>query len=811
MHIFLPKRSTQLYKIYPHLIQPDGQIVVDDFQIARIIAYQINRYFIAQKHISVRGWEIQALAQITDIYPQVFAYISDGSFDFYKAFKGWWQDRVKKSIDTKLHDFFCCTSLGEEEAYWKRIITAWLFWHNPAFAFYRAALDPDKHNKNLLRKFEKINLHEFFVQLPGPDFATEKDLDTFLHRPLALGKTVIVQQMEYMRHYWWISLNKKTRKDLPRTLKFIYEEQQEDQKRASAPDRILEFSTERIKPSLCDEAAWMRNLVLIAKNTFVWLEQLSQKYQTSIERLDEIPEEELAFLKDAGINGLWLIGIWKRSPASQKIKELYGNQDAIASAYSVYEYRITEELGGEAAYALLKEQAAKHHIRLASDMVPNHTGLDSPWVVNHPDWFIHSQVKPKEYFEFNSPELSLEKNVSIKLEQQYYDRTGAAEVFQYLEKKTKAVKYIYHGNDGTSMPWNDTAQLNYLLEEVREAVIQTIIEIARKFPIIRFDAAMALTKMHYQRLWYPRPGKTDCVPTREKFSMRKEDFESAMPKEFWLEVVQRIESEVPDTLLLAEAFWLTESFFIRELGMHRVYNSAFMNLLRDEQNKEYRQILKNVLASDAAILGRFVNFLNNPDERTAADQFGTGDKYFGICTLMATMPGLPLFGHGQLEGFSERYGMDFKKPLWDEQVDEPFMERHRREIFPLLQRRAAFSDPKRFMMLDFVDKDGQTDENVIAFINESQQQKYLVIFNNHYRETSGTLKETCPMRAENDEIQCIPFASTLGTPVETQKILFSDPIHETKVEFSVDTIIKVGFKLQLNAYQTLTFLEIQFI
>ena len=62
---------------------------------------------------------------------------------------------------------------------------------------------------------------------------------------------------------------------------------------------------------------------------------------------------------------------------------------------------------------------------------------------------------------------------------------------------TGQTKYIYHGNDGTSMPWNDTAQLNYLMPEVREAVIQTILHVARKFPVIRFDAAMTLAKKHY--------------------------------------------------------------------------------------------------------------------------------------------------------------------------------------------------------------------------------------------------------------------------------------------------------------------------
>ena len=43
------------------------------------------------------------------------------------------------------------------------------------------------------------------------------------------------------------------------------------------------------------------------------------------------------------------------------------------------------------------------------------------------------------------------------------------------------------------------------LAEVREAVTQTILHVARMFPIIRFDAAMTLTKLHYQRLWFPGP------------------------------------------------------------------------------------------------------------------------------------------------------------------------------------------------------------------------------------------------------------------------------------------------------------------
>ena len=134
-------------------------------------------------------------------------------------------------------------------------------------------------------------------------------------------------------------------------------------------------------------------------------------------------------------------------------------------------------------------------------------------------------------------------------------------------------------------------------------------------------------------------------------------------------MVDRVAQEVPDTLLLAEAFWMMEGYFVRSLGMHRVYNSAFMNMLRDEKNAEYRLLIKNTLEFDPQILRRYVNFMNNPDERTAVDQFGKGDKYFGICTLMATMPGLPMFGHGQIEGYAEKYGMEYRKAYWDETPD----------------------------------------------------------------------------------------------------------------------------------------------
>ncbi len=84
--------------------------------------------------------------------------------------------------------------------------------------------------------------------------------------------------------------------------------------------------------------------------------------------------------------------------------------------------------------------------------------------------------------------------MEVRIEDNYYNRSDAAVVFERKDAYTGDKRYIYHGNDGTHMPWNDTAQLNVLNPEVKESLIQTIIHVAHKTPIIRFDAAMTLAK-----------------------------------------------------------------------------------------------------------------------------------------------------------------------------------------------------------------------------------------------------------------------------------------------------------------------------
>jgi len=632
---------------------------------------------------------------------------------------------------------------------------------NPAIQPHRTLFDDQSFSTRVAWRAKLQHLAEL---LADTDAASPwgRNLRDLLRDPLRAAPDSLAGQVAYVLDVWAAWLPPELLKVLRIAHAIAVEEAQlrlsgpgpagpADFAGLSAGEGPAAFSADR---------DWMANAVLIAKSVAVWLDQLSRRYRTEIRTLDQIPDAELDRLAGWGLNALWLIGIWERSAASRRIKQLCGNPEAEASAYALHAYRVAGELGGEAALANLEARCAQRGIRLACDVVPNHTGIDSEWVRHHPDWFIQSDEPPYPAYRFTGPDLSENSDISLRIEDGYWDHRDAAVVFEHIDHHSGRRRYVYHGNDGTHMPWNDTAQLNFLLPEVRKAMSDLIVATARRFRLIRFDAAMTLARKHFRRLWFPPPGGSAGVPSRSAFWMENADFDRVFPIEFWREVVDRIHAEVPDTLLIAEAFWLMESYFVRTLGMHRVYNSAFMNLLKQEENAKYRRILKDVLAFNPEILKRYVNFMNNPDEATAVEQFGMGDKYFGVAVLLATLPGLPMFGHGQIEGFREKYGMEYRRAYWDETPDEGFVVHHERQIFPLLHRRRHFSGVEDFQFYDLENGFG-VEENVYAYSNGPAGDRTLVIYNNAPHTTSGHIQQAAPKAAHGREGEIEP-ATTLN-------------------------------------------------
>lgn len=710
-------------------------------------------------------------------------------------------------------------NIKHRAAAFEELLLLWTANANPAFAPFKELFDDSELATATVYPQVAASFGDFFATKPpfGPGLPSLFDM---LRAPALEAPDSLLDQLAFIRRQWGTYLG-----DLLRAILLATDILREEEvaiwmrfhppteetmrrRRGGAPgdvhSEVPQFATSQLEyERFSQDQDWMPTTVLLAKSTYVWLAQLTKQYGRPIQRLNEIPDEELDTLRRRGMNSLWLIGIWERSRASQTIKRLCGNGDAVASAYSLRDYAIAHDLGGEEAYRNLSDRAQARGIRLASDMVPNHMGIDSSWVINHPEWFLSRPDCPYPSYTFDGPDLSGDDRVEIKIDDHYYEQTDAAVVFRRRDKWTGDTRYVYHGNDGTSFPWNDTAQLNYLSATVREQVIQTILHVARLFPIIRFDAAMTLAKRHIQRLWFPAPGSGGAIPSRAECGMTTAEFDAAIPQEFWREVVDRVATEVPGTLLLAEAFWLMEGYFVRTLGMHRVYNSAFMNMMRDEDNAKYRQVLKNTLQFDPGIMKRYVNFMSNPDEKTAVEQFGTGDKYFGVATMMATLPGLPMFGHGQVEGFTEKYGMEYYRPRYDETPNGWLVDRHQREIAPLLHNRALFAESDDFLLYDFWQDDGTVDENVFAYSNRSGSERALVVYHNKFQSTRGTIHGSAAYKDKaSGELRQRSLQDGLALPGDSRVFLgFRNTATGLEYLRRASDLVSNGFHFDLHAYQ----------
>jgi len=834
MEFHIDREIRREYGLKNSLFALTGNVILADMRQTRELAAKFNAKQDPKKGQYIRAGELYAMGLIDEILHYVVALyrqqVQPDAFDLclqrletnlggdktgglLTAFSEQFPPKPVYTGEKVIPDYLqsteegvSCRALSLEETMLLSLANL-----NPAFKPFQFLFDDKDLSQYTVYPAAIEELKAHFKDLPpfGPDGQSLWDM---LRAP-ALASDTLAGQLEFMRTHWGLIVGKFASRLLMGL--DIMKEEDKPSFFGPGPSQVMSFAGldeyERFSP----DQDWMPKTVLMAKSTLVWLFQISQKYGREITRLDEIPDEELDELSRRGFTGLWLIGLWERSNASKTIKQWTGNPEAAASAYSLHDYDIAGELGGWGALCNLRDRCMRRGIRLGSDMVPNHTGIDSRWMMEHPDRFLQLSYPPFPTYNYNCGNLSGRDDITVQIEEHYFDRSDAAVVFKRIDNRSGETRYIYHGNDGTSMPWNDTAQIDFLNPEAREAVIRTIIGVCQQFSIVRFDAAMTLAKRHIQRLWYPVPGSGGDIASRAEHAISNDEFNRRIPHEFWREVVDRCAAEAPHTLLLAEAFWMMEGYFVRTLGMHRVYNSAFMNMLKNEENAKYRSTIKNTLEFDPEILKRFVNFMNNPDEDTAVAQFGKGDKYFGICTLLVTMPGLPMFGHGQVEGFEEKYGMEYRRSYRDEKPDSYLVDRHDREIFPLVKRRALFSGSSEFRLYDLFTESGSVNENVFAYSNRAwingNEERALVFFNNSYYETAGWINASDP---------AIPVSAngskrrdSLGTALALRQdercfTLFRDQRSNLWYIRSSKAIHENGFFVALKGYDAQVFIDI---
>ena len=342
-------------------------------------------------------------------------------------------------------------------------------------------------------------------------------------------------------------------------------------------------------------------------NTRAWLEQLSAKAGRAV-RLDEVPDGEWDAIAGRGFDIVWLMGIWRRSPAARQValsdpanfpqydRALPGWKpaDVVASPYAVARYAPDTRIGTWAAVDRAREKLHNRKMALFLDFVGNHVALDHPWTRDHPEYFVQGtqedlQREPSAYFQSAS---------------------------------AQGTSILALARDPYFPPWKDVAQLNHFHPGLRAAQIANLRSIATHCDGVRCDMAMLQLNKIFSWIWASRVK----VP--------------APAEEFWAEA----HAAVPALVLLAEAYWGTEDRLL-DLGFSFAYDKELYDAVRDTKIDAVRSLLQR----DELLQRRAARFLENHDEARRAIVFAN-DRLPAAGTLMGTLPAMRFYHQGEIEG-----------------------------------------------------------------------------------------------------------------------------------------------------------------
>jgi hypothetical protein len=351
---------------------------------------------------------------------------------------------------------------------------------------------------------------------------------------------------------------------------------------------------------------WSKHPVIYEINTWVWLRELGMKYRKPVD-LSTVPEQEWDGIASYGFDAVWFMGVWERSPAgiaiSMRNKGLledfkralpdFSAEDNVGSPYCVRRYVVDQHLGGPKGLAAARKNLAQRGIRLILDLVPNHVAPDHPWVTEHPEYFVQGSADDAR----NDPASFIE---------------AGGKVFAC-------------GRDPFFPAWSDVLQLNVFQPGLRQAVIDTVSDIAEQCDGIRCDMAMLLLNNIFERTWGARAG---AKPVND----------------YWTVVIPAIRKKHREFKFIAEAYWDLE-WELQQQGFDHCYDKK----LYDRMEHGNAENVRLHLLAEPSYQQGMVRFIENHDEPRAAATFPDG-KGRAAAVAVLTLTGAKLLHEGQFEG-----------------------------------------------------------------------------------------------------------------------------------------------------------------
>jgi len=355
--------------------------------------------------------------------------------------------------------------------------------------------------------------------------------------------------------------------------------------------------------------AWPHHPVVYEINTWAWLNALSAAYNRPV-TLADVPPAAWDEVAAPGVDAIWLMGVWERSPAG--IAVALSNQglldefrralpdfsaaDVAGSPFCVRRYVVDGRLGGPEGLAVARAELRRRGVRLVLDFVPNHVAPDHPWITERPEFFICGDAG---------------------------DLARDPEAFFIA-----GTRIIARGRDPYFAPWPDVAQLNAFHPGMRDAVIDTLRAIAAQCDGVRCDMAMLLMNDIFLRTWGSRAGPPP-------------------PQEFWSHVIASVRETSPDMLFIAEAYWDMEWDLLQQ-GFDYCYDKRLYDRLASVEVEAVALHL-----DEPAWQARLVHFIENHDEPRAAAVFGIA-RSRAAAVIALTVPGMRLVHEGQFDGWRIR-------------------------------------------------------------------------------------------------------------------------------------------------------------